>query len=65
MKVRKLLSALLPRFARDQRGTPSIETVLLIALVALAVAPFLDDLGAVIGQVFQTLSDNLLGNIGQ
>jgi len=51
------------RFLRDRRGTPSIETVLIIALVALAVSPFLDDLGQVIGQVFQDLSDTLLTNV--
>lgn len=52
-----------PKFLRDKAGTPSIETVLIIALIALAVAPMLDGLGGTIGGVFDTLSDKLQTNI--
>lgn len=51
-----------PKFLRDKRGTPSIETVLIIALIALAVAPMLDDLGLTIGNVFNALSTSLESN---
>lgn len=51
-----------PKFLRDKRGTPSIETVLIIALIALAVAPMLDDLGLTIGGVFRELSKSLESN---
>lgn len=51
-----------PKFLRDKRGTPSIETVLIIALIALAVAPMLENLGGTIGDVFRTLSTSLESN---
>lgn len=52
------------RFLTNRRGTPSIETVLLIALIALAISPMLRTLGTAIGQVFQNLTTNLNTNIG-
>jgi Flp pilus assembly pilin Flp len=47
------------RFLRDRKGTPSIETVAIIAFIALALFPYLRDIGAAIGNVFTSLSTNL------
>lgn len=47
------------RIIRETRGTPSIETVLIIALVALAVAPMLDDLSNTLGGILTVLGDTL------
>ncbi|MDK2984505.1 MAG: hypothetical protein PWQ96_147 [Clostridia bacterium] len=47
------------RFLRDRKGTPSIETVAIIAFIALALFPYLRDIGSAIGNVFTTLSTNL------
>jgi|GEM_PF-1662950 len=51
------------RFLRDRKGTPSIETVAIIAFIALAIFPFLGDIGDTIGAVFTSLSDNLEAQI--
>jgi len=47
------------RFLRDREGTPSIETVAIIAFIALALFPYLRDIGGAIGNVFTSLSTNL------
>lgn len=47
------------RFVKDRKGTPSIETVAIIAFIALALFPYLRDIGAAIGNVFTSLSTNL------
>lgn len=47
------------RFLKDKRGTPSIETVAIIAFIALALFPYLRDIGEAIGNVFTSLSTNL------
>lgn len=47
------------RFLRDRKGTPSIKTVAIIAFIALALFPYLRDIGAAIGNVFTSLSTNL------
>lgn len=52
------------RFLRDRRGTPSIETVLIIALIALAIAPMLQDLGNTLGGVMSTLGNTLEQAVG-
>ncbi len=49
----------LTRFLKDRKGTPSIETVAIIAFIALALFPYLKDIGEAIGNVFTSLSTNL------
>lgn len=53
------LGAAMPGFLKNRRGTPSIETVGLIALIALAVFPLLRALGSTISNVFSFLTSNL------
>lgn len=47
------------RFLKDRKGTPSIETVAIIAFIALALFPYLRDIGGAIGNVFTSLTTNL------
>ncbi|MFZ5586821.1 MAG: Flp family type IVb pilin [Thermodesulfobacteriota bacterium] len=53
------VSPRLGRFLGDRKGTPSIETVAIIAFIALALFPYLRDIGGAIGNVFTSLSNNL------
>jgi len=46
-------------FLRNKKGTPSIETVAIIAFIALALFPYLRDIGGAIGNVFTSLTTNL------
>lgn len=54
-----LISPRLGRFLGDRKGTPSIETVAIIAFIALALFPYLRDVGGTIGNVFNSLTQNL------
>ena len=50
-------------FLNNSEGTPSIETVAIIAFIALAIFTNLDTIGGAIGGVFDYVGDQLTGQI--
>lgn len=54
---------MLKKFLKDTKGTPSIETVAIVAFIALAIFMNLDTLGEAVGSVFDFVSDSLTDQI--
>jgi len=52
-------------FLNNRKGTPSIETVAIIAFIALAIFTNLDTIGGAIGSVFDFVGDNLTDQIAE
>lgn len=52
-------------FLKDRKGTPSIETVAIIAFIALAIFTNLDSIGNAIGSVFDFVGENLTDQIAE
>ncbi len=50
-------------FVADKKGTPSIETVAIVAFIALAIFSNLDSLGNAIGGVFDYVKTQLTNQI--
>ncbi len=51
------------KFLKDKKGTPSIETVAIVAFIALAIFTNLDALGDAVGSVFEFVRDSLTDQI--
>lgn len=54
---------MLKQFLYDQKGAPSIETVAIVAFVAISVFLNLDNLGDAVGRVFDLISAQLTDEI--
>ena len=52
-------SALVQKLKADKKGTPSIETVAIVALVALAIFSNLEGLGQAVSNIFGSLTTKL------
>ncbi|MBO8171213.1 MAG: hypothetical protein H0Z33_04880 [Bacillaceae bacterium] len=50
-------------FLKEVKGTPSIETVAIVAFIALAIFSNLDNLGDAIGNVFDYVKSQLINQI--
>jgi len=50
-------------FLNNRKGTPSIETVAIIAFIALAIFSNLDNIGDAIGSVFDFVGNQLTSQI--
>lgn len=55
---------MLKKFLKNEKGTPSIETVAIVAFIALAIFSNLDALGDAVGSVFDYVRDQLTAQIG-
>ena len=55
---------MLKKFLKDVKGTPSIETVAIVAFIALAIFTNLGELGEAVGSVFDYVRTELTGQIG-
>jgi Flp pilus assembly pilin Flp len=54
---------LVKTFLQSKKGTPSIETVAIVAFIALAIFTNLDSLGAAVGSVFDFVKTQLTDQI--
>ncbi|BCJ88169.1 Flp family type IVb pilin [Effusibacillus dendaii] len=57
------MKRMMKRFWKKETATPSIETVAIVAFIALAIFTNLGDLGKAVGDVFDYVKDELTNQI--